>query len=92
MKKGIELRVFTEAEFILRNKCTIREMTKYFSVSKSTIHNDLSKRLKCLNADIYCKVEKILKFNFSVKHIRGGRSTKQKYLKKKIVKNTTKKS
>ena len=83
MQKGIELRVFSEAEFMLRNKCTIREMTRFFYVSKSTIHNDLSKRLKRLNLPLFNKVNKILQFNFSVKHIRGGNSTKRKYLKVK---------
>ena len=83
MKKDIELRVFSEAEFFLRNKCTVREMSRFFYVSKSTIHNDLSKRLKKLNSALYCQVDKILKFNFSVKHLRGGKSTKQKYLKNK---------
>ena len=83
MKKGIELRVFSEADFILKNKCTIREMCKYFYVSKSTIHNDLSKRLKLLNIALYKNVSKILLFHFSVKHLRGGRATKQKYLKEK---------
>ena len=84
MKKNIELRVFSEAEFILKNKCTVREMTRFFNVSKSTVHNDLSKRLKMLNRNLYSKVDKILKFNFSVKHLRGGRATRQKYLKKKL--------
>lgn len=82
MKKDIELRVFSEAEFILKNKCTVREMTRYFYVSKSTIHNDLSKRLKKINNSLFCEVDKILKYNYSVKHIRGGNSTKKKYLKK----------
>ena len=89
MKRDIELRVFSEAEFFLKNKCTVREMTKYFYVSKSTIHNDLSKRLKNLNKSLFDKVDKILKFNYSVKHIRGGISTKKKYLKR--AKNRSKK-
>ena len=84
MKRDIELRVFSEAEFILRNKCTVREMTKYFYVSKSTIHNDLSKRLEKINHSLYCRVNEILKYNYSVKHIRGGNSTKKKYLKNKL--------
>ena len=87
MKRDIELRVFSEAEFILRNKCTVREMSRFFYVSKSTIHTDLTRRLKKLNYSLFSSVDKILKFNYSVKHIRGGKATKEKFLKKKIKKN-----
>ena len=90
MEKNIELRVFSEAEFMLKNKCTVREMTRFFNVSKSTVHNDLSKKLKVLNKELFFQVDKILKFNFSVKHLRGGRATKQKFLKKKQQKNEKK--
>ena len=83
MKKDMELRVFSEAEFILRNKCTIREMCRFFYVSKSTIHVDLTCRLKRLNSALFRDVYEILKFNYSVKHLRGGNRTKEKYLKKK---------
>jgi len=81
MKNNIENRVYLEAEFILKNKCTIRSMTSVFNVSKSTIHFDLSKRLKRYNYSLFLKVDKILKFNLSQRHIRGGKSTKNKYLK-----------
>ena len=83
MKRNIEVRVFNEAEFILKNKSTVREMSKYFLVSKSTVHYDLSVRLKRLNLALFKKVDKILKFNLSVRHIRGGEATKSKYKCKK---------
>lgn len=83
MKKFIEERVYLEAEFIIKNKCTIRGMVNVFKMSKSTIHNDLSKRLKKYNYSLFLKVDKILKFNLSQRHIRGGKSTKNKYFNKK---------
>lgn len=79
MKRSIEIRVFNEAEFILKNKCTIRQMSKYFFVSKSTVHFDLTVRLKKLNIDTFKRVDKILKFNLSQRHFRGGEATKNKY-------------
>ena len=86
MKRNIEVRVFNEAEFILKNKSTVREMSKYFLVSKSTVHYDLSVRLKRLNFELFKKVDKVLKFNLSQRHLRGGEATKTKYLKQKFIK------
>lgn len=81
MKRNIEIRVFNEAEFILKNKCTVRQMSKYFFVSKSTVHFDLSFRLKMLDLALFKKVDKVLKFNLSQRHLRGGEATKIKYKK-----------
>lgn len=71
------------AYYIINNKCTIRKAAKKFGYSKSTIHNDVSNKLKKINKKLYLKVNKILKNNFNQKHIRGGQSTKNKYLKNK---------
>ncbi len=79
MKLSITSRVFAEADFILKNNGTVRSVAKYFGVSKSTVHNDLSKKLRTLNPSIYQKVNKLLKFNLSERHIRGGEATKRKY-------------
>lgn len=72
------------ANYILDNKCTVRECAKYFGVSKSTIHSDLCYKLKEIDGDLFNKVHSLMEFNFSVKHIRGGDSTKN--LKKKSAK------
>lgn len=80
MLKDIEKRVYAEAKYILKNKCTVRSMVHNFKVSKSTIHYDLSVRLKCLKFSLFKKVDKILKYNLSQRHIRGGLSTKKKYV------------
>lgn len=84
MKRDIELRVFNEAHFLLKHKTTVRDISKYFYVSKSTVHYDLSIRLKKLNKELFCKVDKILKFNLSQRHLRGGKATKEKYEKLKF--------
>lgn len=68
-------------EYILEYRTTIRKTAEKFNLSKSTVHNDLSKRLKTSNYALYLKVKKLLKYNFSCKHIRGGNSTKLKYKK-----------
>lgn len=79
MKKNIEARVLAEAEFILKTKNTVREMAKFFNISKSTVHFDLSCRLKKLNNALFNKVDVVLKFNLSQRHIRGGDATKNKF-------------
>lgn len=81
MVKDVENRVYLEADYILKNKSTVRSMSKVFNVSKSTIHYDLSIRLKKINYSLFVKVDKILKFNLSQRHLRGGLATKQKYKK-----------
>ncbi len=83
MKQDIEIRVLEEAEYILKEKLTVRAVAKIFNISKSTVHYDLSYRLKKINKLLYDKVNKLLKFNLSVRHIRGGQATKLRYKKDK---------
>lgn len=80
MKDEIGKRVLLEAEFILSTKSTLRQTAALFGVSKSTVHVDMSKRLRKLSEKKYKKIEKILNLNFAEKHLRGGQATKNKYL------------
>lgn len=81
----IEERVIREAVFILQKNGTVRSVAKAFKVSKSTVHFDLSKRLKKLDLSLFFSVEKLLKLNLSQRHIRGGEATKLKYINKKSI-------
>ncbi len=80
MNKEIESRILKEAHMMLETKKTVRELSNVFGVSKSTVHKDLKYRLIRLDHELYQKVEKILKFHKEVRHLRGGESTKKKYL------------
>ncbi len=71
------------AIYIIDNKCTIRECAKEFDISKSTVHNDLSKKLKNINKFLYVQVYKVLDKNLQERSMRGGMATKLKYLKLK---------
>lgn len=82
MNKKIKERVLEECEYILNSNDTIREIAKKFHVSKSTVHQDLSKRLKKIDALKYKQVLDILKYHLDIRHLRGGEATKQKYLSK----------
>lgn len=66
-------------QYIVDNNTTIRKTAIYFDISKSTVHNDLNKKLRLENYKLYRKVCKILEQNFRTKHIRGGIATKTKY-------------
>jgi len=83
MNEIIANRVIMEADYIIRTEKTIREIAKVFNVSKSTVHKDLQERLPLIDENIYYEVNKILKYHLKVRHLRGGESTKLKYLKLK---------
>ena len=74
-------RIKKEANYILETGHTIREIAKVFNVSKSTVHKDLSERLSKIDNSKFLKVKEILNYHMNIKHIRGGESTRKKYLK-----------
>ena len=80
---NINERVLNEAQYILKTGYTIREIANIFNVSKSTVHKDLHERLLKIDKVKYKKVDEIFKYHTNIRHIRGGESTKQKYLKSK---------
>lgn len=46
----------------------------------TTVHKDVSERLKKLNPQLYVQVKKVLDVNKQERHIRGGMATRRKYL------------
>ncbi|QVK17772.1 sporulation transcriptional regulator SpoIIID [Mycoplasmatota bacterium] len=83
MNEKIGARVLTVAKSILKNQGTVRSIASIYGVSKSTIHKDLTERLYEIDFGLYEKVRALLEYNKSVRHLRGGNSTKLKYLVKK---------
>jgi putative DeoR family transcriptional regulator (stage III sporulation protein D) len=75
----IEERAIKCAEYIVETGCTVRACSAHFNVSKSTVHKDVSERLRYIDPELYEKTRKILNFNLSERHIRGGIATKEKY-------------
>ena len=80
MPKAINERIINEALYIIKTGKTIREIAPVFKVSKSTVHKDLHERLINIDKTLYKNVDKILKYHTDIRHIRGGESTKKKYL------------
>ena len=56
MCEDIVERVIKEAEYIAQTGATVRKTAKIFHFSKSTVHKDVSERLKELNGELYKKV------------------------------------
>ena len=66
-------------EYIIEHKATVRQTANEFGISKSTVHKDVSERLKKVKPSLYKEVRVILDINKQERHIRGGEATKQKY-------------
>lgn len=67
----IKNRVLKEAQYILQTRETIRNTAKKFKVSKSTVHNDINKRLKDINITLKNKIDKIMKEHIETRASKG---------------------
>ncbi len=79
MWEYIEERARRSGEFIVETGCTVRACSAHFQVSKSTVHKDVTERLREIDASLYESVKQILDKNLKERHLRGGDATKQKY-------------
>ncbi|MBQ7822052.1 MAG: sporulation transcriptional regulator SpoIIID [Clostridia bacterium] len=79
MKDAITERVKSVAAYIIENKCTVRSAAKKFGISKSTVHKDITDRLGYIDSSLFLEIKTLMQMNKSVRHIRGGEATRQKY-------------
>ena len=79
MRDYIEERAVETAIYMSETKATVRQTAKKFGVSKSTVHKDVSERLRRVNPRLYKQVRRVLEVNKSERHIRGGMATREKY-------------
>ena len=80
MDDFIEKRVQNLAVYVIETGATVRAAAQHFGISKSTVHKDLTQRLKQHNHSLYLQVREILDRNKQERHIRGGMATRKKYL------------
>ena len=66
-------------QYIVENDATVRETAVRFGVSKSTVHKDVTEKLKRENGALYQSVKQVLDTNKSERHLRGGEATRRKY-------------
>lgn len=76
-----ELRAIELGEYIVESGATVRAAAKVFKISKSTVHKDVTERLKREDPVLYKEVKKVLEKNKQDRHIRGGLATREKYKK-----------
>ena len=82
-EETIESRVSDLAAYVIENGATVRSAASRFGISKSTVHKDLTQRLKRQDPLLYAAVREVLLRNKQERHLRGGNATKLKYLREK---------
>lgn len=73
-------RVIELAKYMIETGSTVRAAGTRFGISKSTVHKDITVRLKHLNSALYKQARKVLQNNKNERHLRGGMATRNKYL------------
>ena len=84
MADGIDERARDLAVYILEHRATVRSAAKHFGISKSTVHKDVTERLKYVSPGLWAQVRTILLENKAQRHLRGGEATRRKYLQKRV--------
>ncbi len=79
MKGDPEERAVALGEYVIETGATVRAAAQKFGISKSTVHKDLTQRLKKSNRTLYYGVRKVLELNKEERHLRGGMATRHKY-------------
>ena len=79
MRWDVDERCIELGRFIVEHNATVRTAAKKYGVSKSTVHKDVTLRLKDCDLQLYRDVKKVLEENKTQRHLRGGMATKQKY-------------
>ena len=76
-------RAAAEARYMLETGCTVRACAERFGTSKSTVHKDVTERLRREDISLWAEVRKVLGRNLSERHLRGGDATRRMYEKRR---------
>ncbi|MFD2760978.1 sporulation transcriptional regulator SpoIIID [Lentibacillus juripiscarius] len=79
MHDYIKERTIKIGRYVVETRKTVRLIAKEFGVSKSTVHKDLTERLPEISPELYNQVKNVLNYNKSIRHLRGGEATRNKY-------------
>ena len=79
MNSYIESRALEIADYMVETGATVRAAAGVVGVSKSTVHKDVTERLRHINKALAAEVAAVLELNREERHIRGGRATFLKY-------------
>ena len=67
------------AKYVIETGATVRACAVRFGISKSTVHKDVTERLRHINNALYLQVQELLNKNKQERHLRGGEATRKKY-------------
>lgn len=79
MKGDPDERAILLGEYIAQHSATVRAAAAAFGFSKSTVHKDVSTRLRTVSPALFAQVKAVLAKNKAERHLRGGAATRQKY-------------
>ena len=79
MRADPEQRAVQLGEYIAGHGATVRAAAAVFGCSKSTVHKDVSVRLRTVSPALYAQVRAVLARNKAERHLRGGAATRRKY-------------
>ncbi|SFE10166.1 putative DeoR family transcriptional regulator, stage III sporulation protein D [Lentibacillus persicus] len=89
MHDYIKERTIKIGKYVVETRQTVRLIAKEFGVSKSTVHKDLTERLPEINPELYNQVKDVLNYHKSIRHLRGGEATRNKYREDKKTEDPT---
>lgn len=79
MDESIHQRVMEIAAYMLSHRATVRQAAQVFGLCKSSVHKDLTQRLPQIHPAMALEVAELMRYNKSVRHLRGGESTRRMY-------------
>ncbi len=79
MRDEMKDRALELGKYIIDTGSTVRATANVFKISKSTVHKDVTERLRKDDPTIYQSVRNVLDKNKEERHIRGGLATRKKY-------------
>lgn len=80
MDETIRQRVIAIALYMQKHRATVRQAARFFGLSKSSVHKDMTSRLPLIDPSLAHQVAALMRYNKSVRHLRGGESTRRRYL------------
>lgn len=80
MKGNVLDRAVVLGKYIVENGATVRDTATVFGVSKSTVHKDVTERLRTCSLLLWKEVKEVLEKNKAERHMRGGEATRKKYM------------
>ena len=87
MHEHIRHRCVRLGELLSETGETVRALANRTGFSKSTVHKDLTERLKQVNEPLAKEVQQVLAYNKSIRHLRGGEATRKKWMTEKFQKS-----